>query len=139
MKLNFKPKEIEEIIELYYLEFEGKKIKATTNYQAARLGYGMGEYDGCFVTFSIEDTMELFNKKMRYEENISKDDLRKIFEKVLKKVNFRITTFRIDAGTTAHTSGYEMTENIPYFNGIIIEGSKTKELPKQLLYRKEGI
>lgn len=142
MKLNFKPKEIEEIIELYYQEFEGKTVKATTSYQAARLGYGMSEYDGCLVTFSISGTIELLGKRLSYEENLSEDDVRKIFEKALKKADFNVTTFSVNAGVSAHTSGYgmmERTENVSYFKGITIEGTKEKEKPKQFVYQKEGI
>lgn len=140
MKLNFKPDEIKEIIELYYRTFEGKEVTANITFEAAKLGYGMSEYDGCLVTFSIIRTVEVFGKPKQYEERISEKELKKIFEKTLKGANFIMDTFHIDAGSKAHTTGYGMTERTEkqaYFNGITVEGNKEKA--KLLVYQKEGI
>ena len=127
MNLKFNKKEVLELIETYYKEFEGATVKASAKSEKSLIGYGMSEHVGCVVTFKVNGEIELLGKKKKFEKVLTIEELKKLLSILLESTGFKAREITLDSGITDGYEGYGVMERSvkkSYFNGISIEGER---------------
>ncbi len=133
MTLKFSKAELTELLELYYRETENSDVKINATVESARLGYGMGEYDGCRVTIIAQGTISLLGKNHPFEKKLSEEEVLKMSTTMLTQAGLEISSAKLDSGTKKETIGFGMGETTvhkPYFHGLIVEAEKKLEKVK---------
>ena len=132
MKIVVDKNNTQKIIEDYYNEQIGIDGKVSIFPKISLSGYGMYEYEKCYLEISLKYKMKLLGKEYEALINIDKDDVSNAFKYAFSKENYNIKSFNYLNGLDYITEGYGMGEHTckkPYFKGIEIELSeKTKKI-----------
>lgn len=139
MEINFKKKEVCELIEKYYKEVENKDAKVTIN--ASREPIGLYETMGCVTRVQVTKKTNILGVETTVKENLTHDEVLGIFNELLKDSEYEITNLSYDAGISGETVGYYMSEHTEYrayFNGITLYVKQKENENNHNLNRKLG-
>lgn len=129
MEIKFNRKQVQNIIETYYREYEGLDMKAHISCKMEWVGYGMAEHEDAVVSISANGCCDVLGQTVEIAKKISSQDLTDIFGTVLAKSDYEVLDVTLDSGVKTSYEGYGMTEcevSKPYFGGVIVRTAEKK-------------
>lgn len=127
MEINFKKKEVCDLIEKYYKEVEGVEAKVTI--RARREPVGIYETMECVTKVQVVKKTNVLGMEAEVKESLTEGEVLGIFNELLKDSEYEITNLMYKSGVSPQTVGYfmnEHTEYQAYFNGITLNVKQKK-------------
>lgn len=121
MEINFKKKEVCELIEKYYKDVE--HVDANVTISASREPVGIYETMSCVTKVKVAKKKKVLGIETLVKENLTEDEVLGIFNELLKESEYTITSLSYNDGVSPQSVGYYMdehTEYRAYFNGITL-------------------
>lgn len=122
MELKIDRKLTKEIIEQYYKEqFD---IEGTVSITARKETIGYYETVDCVTTIKLKGTMNVMNKKVPCEINVTPEETKNAFNYALGREGYEVENVTFDDGINETYKGYgpmEYKEYKPYFNGVNVQ------------------
>lgn len=139
MEINFKKKEVCDLIEKYYKEVE--HVDAKVNIKASREPVGLFETMSCVTRVEVKKKENVLGIETMVTDRLTEDEVLGIFNELLKTSGYTVTSLSYDAGVNGQTVGYYMgehTEYRAYFNGITLYVKQKENKKNNVLNRKLG-
>lgn len=132
MEIKFGKRQMKEVLEQYYSNYEDFTGKVTAGCRLDSVGYGMGEHEDVIYSIKITGKLRVCGVDVPMVRELDDDEVLNAFRTILGNQGYTVSSVTFNAGVNEASEGYGMGEHTvkrPYFNGVVVT-VKEKQLTR---------